>query len=346
MKKICFLLMAFFCLFGSLRAAEVVPEKLTPLVGKNCVINQIDKSLVDAVGMESALANLLDSNTDNYASLSGLAGIDVAYHQIISIKDIANDYSGKDLEAGFVIQSVSDGTNLLTADVLKMFVVETYLDGEKQESSVMEGSESGLLDLNLITIAADGKTKVSIRTTKPFDEVRLAVAGVNVEAFKQMRLYYAFVGANELKPITKTFHYESASVHGHRTNGLASEWTSAMWNWPDQKERLVGKNSEADGVGFGLISGLLTDPHVTINAGETIPANTEIGFMVESGSVLAIELFNNTVLTTYDENDNEVESKKIVSVLGLSALSGGKSTVSMVTTKPCQQIKIQFGGLT
>lgn len=345
MKKICFLLMAFFCLFGSLRAAEVVPEKLTPLVGKNCVINQIDKSLVDAVGMESALANLLDSNTDNYASLSGLAGIDVAYHQIISIKDIANDYSGKDLEAGFVIQSVSDGTNLLTADVLKMFVVETYLDGEKQESSVMEGSESGLLDLNLITIAADGKTKVSIRTTKPFDEVRLAVAGVNVEAFKQMRLYYAFVGANELKPITKTFHYESASVHGHRTNGLASEWTSAMWNWPDQKERLVGKNSEADGVGFGLISGLLTDPHVTINAGETIPANTEIGFMVESGSVLAIELFNNTVLTTYDENDNEVESKKIVSVLGLSALSGGKSTVSMVTTKPCQQIKIQFGGL-
>ena len=67
--------------------------------------------------------------------------------------------------------------------------------------------------------------------------------------------------------------------------------------------------------------------------------------MVESGSVLAIELFNNTVLTTYDENDNELESKKIISVLGLSALGGGKSTVSMVTTKPCQQIKIQFGGL-
>ena len=60
-------------------------------------------------------------------------------------------------------------TTKMTADVLKMFVVETYLDGEKQESSVMEGSESGLLDLNLITIAADGKTKVSIRTTKPVD---------------------------------------------------------------------------------------------------------------------------------------------------------------------------------
>ena len=345
MRKIYFLFTAIFCLFASMRAAELSPEKMTPLVGKHCIINQIDKNLIDAVSVESALENLLDTNTDNYASLSGLAGIDVAYHQIISVKDIENDYSGKDLEAGFVMQSVSEGTNLLTADVLKMFVVETYLNGEKQESSVMEGTESGLLDLNLITIASDGKTKVSIRTTKPFDEVRLAVAGVNVEAFKQMRLYYAFVGENEMKPVTKTTHYPDASVHGHKTNGIASSWTSAMWNWPNQKEKLVGKNSESDGVGFGTISGLLTDPHVTIDAGETIPANTEIGFMVESGSVLAIELFNNTVLTMYDANGNEVESQKIVSVLGISALSGGKSTVSMVTTKPCQQIKIQFGGL-
>ena len=350
MKKAFLFLAACFCLLNTLSAESVpvTPMKMTPLVGRNCVINQIDKNLVDVVGTESSLNNLLDTNTDNYASLSGLAGIDVAYHQIISIKDIENCYSGKageGLETGFVIQSVSDGTNLLTADVLKMFVVETYLDGEKQESSVMEGTESGLLDLNLITIASDGKTKVSIRTTKPFDEVRLAVAGVNIEAFKQMKLYYAYVGENEMKPITQTLHYPNASVHGHRTNGLASEWTSAMWNWPNQKEKLVGKNSESDGVGFGLVSGLLTDPHVTINTGKTIPSNTEIGFLVESGSVLAIELFNNTVLTTYDENDNEVESKKIVSVLGLSALSGGKSTVSMVTTKPCQQIKIQFGGL-
>lgn len=128
-----------------------------------------------------------------------------------------------------------------------------------------------------------------------------------------------------MKPITQTYHYPNASVHGHKTDGLASEWTSAMWNWPKQKEKLVGKNSESDGVGFGLVSGLLTDPHVTINAGETIPANTEIGFMVESGSVLAIELFNNTVLTTYDENDNEVESKKIVSVLVKTSGSTGIS---------------------
>lgn len=347
MRKFFLFVAACFCLLHSLWAQSepIIPDKIIPLVGKNCVINQIDKDLVDVFGNVSSLNNLLDTNLDNYVSLSGLAGIELAYHQIISVKDVENSYSGKDLEAGFILQSTSEGSNLLTADVLKLFVIETYLNGEKQESSVYDGAESGLLDLNLITIAEDGKTKVSIRTNKPFNEVRLAVSGVNVEAFKQLKLYYAYVGENEMKPITQTVHYPKASVHGHKTNGIASSWTSAMWNWPKQKEKLVGKNSESDGVGFGTISGLLSDPHVTINAGETIPANTEIGFMVESGSVLAIELFNNTILTTYDANDNEVESKKIVSVLGLSALSGGKTTVSMVTTKPCQQIKIQFGGL-
>lgn len=327
------------------------PGQMTPLVGSHCVINQIDKDLVEAFGNASSLGNLVDTNVDNYVSLSGLAGVEVAYHQIVSVKDMTNYYGetepGKEmsLETGFVLQSVSDGTNLLTADILKMFVIETYLDGEKQESSVYDDGQSGLLDLNLITVSGDGKTRVSIRATKPFNEVRLAVAGINIEAFKQLKLYYAYVGENETKPITKTTHYPNASVHGHKTNGIASSWTSAMWNWPNQKEKLVGKDSESDGIGFGTISGLLTDPHVTIDAGETIPANTEIGFMVESGSVLAIELFNNTILTTYDANDNEVESQKIVSVLGLSALSGGKTTVSMVTTQPCQQIKIQFGGL-
>lgn len=348
-KKVFFFVAALFCLMGSLRAQESpqVPDEATALVGRGCVINQMDKDLIDVFGNTSSLGNLVDTNTDNYVSLSGLAGIELAYHQIISVKDVEHRYGGEgtDLETGFVLQSVSDGTNLLTADVLKLFVIETYLDGEKQESSVYDEGQSGLLDLNLITVSSDGKTRVSIRTNKVFDEVRLAVAGVNVEAFKQLKLYYAYVGENATCPITQTHYYPKASVHGHKTTGLASSWTSAMWNWPKQKEKLVGKNSESDGVGFGTISGLLTDPHVTIDAGETIPANTEIGFMVESGSVLAIELFNNTILTTYDANDNEVESQKIVSVLGISALSGGKSTVSMVTTKPCQQIKIQFGGL-
>lgn len=346
MKKLLMFLAAWSCLSGPLQAKNdpVTLEKMTPLVGRNCVINQIDKELVDVIGLESSLGNLVDTNVDNYASLSGLAGVDVAYHQIVSVKDVKYVYEGGQ-EAGFVIQSASEGTNLLTVDVLKLFVIETYLNGEKQEGSVYQEGESGLLDLNLITIASNGQTKVSIRTTKPFDEVRLAVSGVNVEAFKSLKLYYAYVGENPIHPITQTRFYPNASVLGHRLNGIGNEWTTAIWNWPDQKEKLVGIGSEDKGVGFGTLSSLLTEPRVTVDAGETIPANTEVGFLIESGSVLAINILNNTILTTYDASGEEVESKKIVSVLGLSAVSGSRTTVSMVTTKPCQSVKIQFGGL-
>lgn len=346
MKKLLMFLAAWSCLSGPLQAKNdpITLEKMTPLVGRNCVINQIDKELVDVIGLESSLGNLVDTNVDNYASLSGLAGVDVAYHQIVSVKDVKYVYEGGQ-EAGFVIQSASEGTNLLTVDVLKLFVIETYLNGEKQEGSVYQEGESGLLDLNLITIASNGQTKVSIRTTKPFDEVRLAVSGVNVEAFKSLKLYYAYVGENPIHPITQTRFYPNASVLGHRLNGIGNEWTTAIWNWPDQKEKLVGIGSEDKGVGFGTLSSLLTEPRVTVDAGETIPANTEVGFLIESGSVLAINILNNTILTTYDASGEEVESKKIVSVLGLSAVSGSRTTVSMVTTKPCQSVKIQFGGL-
>ena len=127
MKKLLMFLAAWSCLSGPLQAKNdpVTLEKMTPLVGRNCVINQIDKELVDVIGLESSLGNLVDTNVDNYASLSGLAGVDVAYHQIVSVKDVKYVYEGGQ-EAGFVIQSASEGTNLLTVDVLKLFVIETY----------------------------------------------------------------------------------------------------------------------------------------------------------------------------------------------------------------------------
>lgn len=349
MRKLILFLVAGICLLQFLHATDKPVEEptgMTPLVGRGCVINQIDKSLIELFGGVSALGNMVDTNTNNYTSFSSLTGIDAAYHQIISIKDANRLFKGG-TEAGFVMQSTSEGTNLLTVDVLEMFVVETYKEGVKQESSVNATTQSGLLDLNLITVSTDGKTKVSIKTSegKDFDEVRLAIAGVNVDALSNLKMYYAYVGENETRPVTKTNYYKNANVHGHSVTGIGDSWTTAVWNWPNQKEKLVGSGSENEGVGFGTLSSLLTEPRVTIDAGEVIPANTEVGFVIETGSVLAINILQNTILTTYDANDNEIESKTITSVLGLSAIGGGRTTISMITTQPCQQIKIKFGGL-
>lgn len=349
MKKGLLLLIGWLCAIGILHSAsiETSPQQMTALVGPGCVIDQIDKSLIEAVASTTDLGNIVDNNLKNYASFGSALSTEVAYSPTLAVKDIKHTYAAG-VTAGFVIQAADgEGTNLLSANILQMFWVETYLDGIKQETSKDNQSSGGtLLSLNLLTIAADGKTQVAVKTTKPFNEVRLSVSGVNADVLSHLKIYYAFVGENPITPITKTNNnFPDASVHASNVTGIGNEWTTAVWNWPTPKDNLVGAGSEDKGVGFGTLSSLLTEPRVTINAGKVIPAGTEVGFLIESGTVLAIDLLNNTVLTTYDANDNQIDSKTIVSVLGISALGGGKSLVSMITTAPCSQIKIKFGGI-
>lgn len=348
MKKMLFLFTVWMSVIGILHAtesSEITPVGMTPLVGPGCVINQIDKSLVEAVAGTSDLDYIVDTNPENYASFSSVLSADVAYTPTVAVKDMNRTFSAGTV-AGFVIQSTSGtNTNLLTADILKMFWVETYLDGVRQEGSKDTQSSGGsLLNLNLLTVAPNGKTKIAVTTTKPFDEIRLSVSGIDVNVLTNLKIYYAYVGENPVTPVTVD-RYKNAKVHASGVTGIGNSWTTAIWNWPAAKNSLVGSGSENDGVGFGTLTNLLTEPRVTIDAGEVIPAGTEVGFMIESGSVLAINLLNNTVLTTYDAKDNQVESKTIVSVLGLAVAGGGRTYVSMITTAPCTQVKIQFGGL-
>lgn len=348
MKKKLFLLVMWMSAIGILHATEsneFTPDKMTPLVGSGCVINQLDKSLVEAIAGSSDLDYIIDTNPNNYASFSSVLSTDVVYTPTVSVRDMNRTFSAGTV-AGFVIQSTSGAsTNLLTADILKMFWVETYLKGERQEGSKDAESTGGsFLDLNLLTVSPTGQTKIAISTTKPFDEIRLSVSGIDVNVLTNLKIFYAYVGENPVTPITVD-HYKKAKVHASNITGIGNDWTTAMWNWPAQKNNLIGSGSENEGVGFGTLANLFSEPRVTIDAGEIIPAGTEVGFLIESGSALAINLLNNTVLSTYDVKDNEIESKTIVSLLGLSVAGGGKTFVGMVTTAPCTQVKIKFGGV-
>ena len=52
-----------------------------------------------------------------------------------------------------------------------------------------------------------------------------------------------------------------------------------------------------------------------------------------------------TILTTYTAANQQQEQVTISSLLGISAIAGGGSQVSMILKKPCTQIKIQFAGV-
>lgn len=54
-----------------------------------------------------------------------------------------------------------------------------------------------------------------------------------------------------------------------------------------------------DGIEIGLVSALF-QPHMSVNFGKDVPAGSEVGFYVTSGSLLDVGAGKTILITTYD----------------------------------------------
>ena len=84
---------------------------------------------------------------------------------------------------GFVMQATDQ---FLSADVLKFFVIKTYLNGELQESSPVDENDAvsaGLLG------GLDKRMRFSFVATKPFNQVTIWTAGVLSLNLSKYRIY-------------------------------------------------------------------------------------------------------------------------------------------------------------
>lgn len=316
-----------------------VASRRVPLVGEGRMVNDYSNALITALGTTNGFDNMLDTDLDNATYFGGVR-VDLLGNQIASVVDLNRVYAGGQT-AGFVYKAAND--KLLSATVLKGFWLKTFLNGVEQE--VKGGNTEGeLLELNLLGAANnDGKQSLSISTSfnKPFDEIKIGITGVDADVLSGLSLYYAFVGDNEVKPCTEgSAYFPDSEIH---YNGLFDGgWTNAIL--APQAGKLVDSNLD-DGVTFGTLAELLADPYITVNLGKEIPAGSEIGFYTTAIDVLSINLGDGVQLTTYDKNDKEVEEVTINSLLGISAVGGGNSMISMVITKPCSQIRIKYNGV-
>lgn len=315
-------------------------HKCVPLVGKGRIIDHFSDGLVKVAGQTGGpFEQLLDTNLDNYANFGGgLIGAEVLANQLVSVRDLDRTYAGGQT-AGFVCQ-LSD-TKLLTLEVLKNFWVKTYLDGKLQETQ--EGSTEGsLLGLDLISFGTGDAPRISIsaKFEKPFDEIQLGMTGVDANVLNAFNIYYAFVGEHEEKPVyIGNPHFAGKDPEIHK----GVEWTNGAFLNSNLK-KLLDTDLE-NGFTTDLFSELLGTVYITVNINKTIPAGSEIGFYITSGSLLEIGLFKGVKLTTFDENNKEQEEALTMSVASVGAASGGKRKISMVTTRPCSQVKINFTGV-
>lgn len=298
--------------------ATYKPNCRVPLVGEGRVINQITKNLVGVLSnSDNKLEYLVDKNLDNFVSLKGLAEVNAGL-PILSVKDVNRVYydSSNVIKVGFLYK---DPGGLLSLDVLKGFWVKTYLKGEEQDGSSTLGSGENfqLLNLNLLNVSG-GLSEISFTTTRPFDEVRIGCASIDVEVLSGLEFYYAFVGENPKKIAAEKHEYPYAEQERPLH--------------PLSKGDLVNE-SLIDGPVCELISGLLGGGLTCrVDFGATIPVGSEVGYYTTGGGLASISL-GATKLNAYDTGDNNPQSINTESGIGVSALVGGAREFSMILTK-------------
>lgn len=298
--------------------ATYKPNCRVPLVGEGRVINQITKNLVGVLSnSDNKLEYLVDKNLDNFVSLKGLAEVNAGL-PILSVKDVNRVYydSSNGIKVGFLYK---DPGGLLSLDVLKGFWVKTYLKGEEQDGSSTSGSGENfqLLNLNLLNVSG-GLSEISFTTTKPFDEVRIGCASIDVDVLSGLEFYYAFVGENPKKIAAEKHEYPYAEQERPRHHLLKGD--------------LVNE-SLTDGPVCELVSGLLGGGLTCrVDFGATIPVGSEVGYYTTGGGLASISL-GATELNAYDTSDNNPQSINAESGIGVSALAGGAREFSMILTK-------------
>ena len=316
--------------------ATYKPNCRVPLVGEGRVINQITKGLI-AVGANNENQEfLIDKNLTNGVTVSGLAKVDAGI-PIFSVRDINrvyyNDNEEQGVKVGFVYEPQG---GVLDLSVLKSFYVQTLLNGKVQDSSLSEsGGGFQLLNLNLLNVAG-GKYEVSFDAKKPFDEVRLGYAGVNVNVSvnQSAKFYYAFVGENPEKIAAEGYTYTQAE--GEETysipGGLIEGWKSC--------DVLTDEYLFSNGDRYGLISGLSFKKY-RVNFNAEIPAGSEIGFRTSTATLLNVDLGGVTMHALNESNESQQEVE-LGTGIGLSAVGGNSKNFSFITTKGARGVQIDF----
>lgn len=262
------------------------------------------------ISSENKLENLVDEDLTNTVSFKGVANVNLA-EPLLSVRDVNRVYYDVNgIKVGFIYKNEG---SLLELGVLSGFWVKTYLNGVEQESSKVEkdGGSFKLLDLNLLNVAG-GLSEISFTTEKPFDEVRIGHASIDVTALGGLKFYYAFVGENPKKIAAEGQFYNNADQEK-----------------PDASNLLVDKNLE-NGPVCGLVGGLL-GLTCKVDFKENIPVGSEVGYYASGGGVASIGI-GATELKAYSSSNSQLQSISTEKGIGVGVATGGKREFSMILT--------------
>ncbi|WP_428657891.1 hypothetical protein [Runella sp.] len=315
------------------------------IAGNQTIVN-FNAGLLNALATLTNPGNITDGNKETYASLVLPGGTDLASTTpYVGVKSLQTIYPSGN-KAGFIVQK---DNGLLSADLINVLSIRTYLHGELQDSQ--PASTTGLLSANVLA-GANPLQELSITTTKPFNEVRLVATGVLAANLGTLRIYYAFESPATCNDCKKALRsnaaqpYTGALVDRDRDPGLGVHNTTAVYGLTVgtlvNEGNLVNSDT-TDFARFAAVTGLLnggvrmTVKRTGTGTANDYPSGTVAGFAVKSGSgILAAGLLQGITIRLYkDDAENAVQTITGASLVNLGLLStgdvnfiGGKSTTA------------------
>ena len=282
-------------------------------------------------------SNIISSKLNSYASYFGGVTIGDAY--ICGVKkkngkifDETNARQSGDRQVGFVVTTKT----ALNADVLDMFNVRLYNNGEKVEG----GIASSAIAANLIGSQDTHKVRFSIKVPAStiFDEIRLYTSGVLGAKLSVMNIYYAYTADAKAvldDPLEHaeaiSFDNTNATINQERTQSIAvanlgnglKDITNCIDSDPDNTTIFPG--------GVNAVGGSV----LAIKLGVTATRNKQLVVVVDKKAFgLNADVVNALVVKTYNKGGKEpVETFSDWSILGTNILTLGDKGYIFINPK-------------
>lgn len=282
-------------------------------------------------------SNIISSKLNSYASYFGGVTIGDAY--ICGVKkkngkifDETNARQSGERQVGFVVTTKT----ALNADVLDMFNVRLYNNGEKVEG----GIASSAIAANLIGSQDTHKVRFSINVPAGtiFDEIRLYTSGVLGAKLSVMNIYYAYTAdANAVldDPLEHaeaiSFDNTNATINQERTQSIAvanlgnglKDITNCIDSDPDNTTIFPG--------GVNAVGGSV----LAIKLGVTATRNKQLVVVVDKKAFgLNADVVNALVVKTFNKGGKEpVETFSDWSILGTNILTLGDKGYIFINPK-------------
>ena len=302
----------------------------TQLTGYVSRFNPATTNLADQYVVSGTCANVtvperaVDNDLDNFASFASLATVNCDGQLRVKL----NGTAPGTYRAGFVVGRSND---LLDVSILPNLVLKSYYQGALAEQA---GTGFSLLGLSVLP---DGRALVSFQATQPFDAVSIERTGL-VTLLDNLQVYFGVGVVGTSLPPTVYSRFGSGAGHAQALNdGLACAGCGILNVDAAAGPSLNDKATVQKTVG-GLASiGLRLDLNGAGRAGN------RAGVVLGESTLLNASTLPYVTLTTYDDNNQLLESATGADLLTLAVLPNNRRRVSFNTTYNFTKVAVTLG---